>query len=277
MNFRYGFLLSIFIFLSVIDPVARASQDPSTGNDHLSKAGEIPEAITESVGDEELTDEQVASLLTRVDRFFIDQDMVNLTVEVDIYRDPSGRLNSKNIRESNPSKLAGLSTIVSHYTYRYPDFYQLKIMGEVLAGSEAPPDRTFFSQILPMPGAPIFTEDVRSRFRIRYEGISKVEEKPAYKIRYWANDPETEFFDYIVYYIDVEKEVITRIESAFDNVWYRGIGEGNFYFDTWKGKYLPIYGHGSVLFYPDRRFIVWGKWYKWQWQSSEEAKSSVDD
>jgi hypothetical protein len=199
-----------------------------------------------------------------------------VNVDVDIYRDPSNRLNSENIREGNPSMIAGLSTIVSHYAYSYPDFYELKIMGEVLAGSEIPPDRTFFSSALPMPGAPIYTEDLRSRFRITCDGTGEVEGQPVYLIRYSAIDRETEFFDYIVYFIDIERSVILRVESSFDNLWYKGIGGGNYYYDNWMGKYLPIYGHGEVLFYPNRRINVWGKWYRWDWGEDEEA-APVDE
>ena len=216
------------------------------------------------------TDEELATLLTRVDRSFVDQDMASFTVDVNLYRDPSNRLNSENIRESNPSDLAGLSTIVSHYTYCFPDYYQLVIMGEVLAGSDVPPDRTFYSQLIPMPGAPIFMEDIRSRFTIRYEGIDEVDGIRTYRIRYTSLDRDTEFFDYLVYYIDIERSVILRIEGAYDNYWYVGTAEGNFYYDNWLGKYLPIYAHGSVLIYPNRRLNLWAKWYRWDWQTQEE-------
>ncbi len=219
----------------------------------------------------ELSDEELAALMTRVDRFFIDQDMADLTVDVDIYRDPSNRLDERNIREGNPSRIAGLSTIVSHYAYEYPDYYLLTIMGEVLAGSEAPEERTFFSQLLPMPGAPIYTQDIRDRFDISFQGMDEVEGVPVYKIRFGAKDRDTEFFDYIIYYIGVDPEVVLRVESAFDNLWYVGSGRGNFYYDNWLGKYLPIYGHGTVTFYPNRRFNVWGRWYRWSWQTAEEA------
>ena len=218
----------------------------------------------------ELSDEEIAEILTRVDRFYIDQDMASLTVDVDIYRDPSNRLNERNIREGNPSRIAGLSTIISHFRYEYPEFYQLKVMGEVLAGSEVPPEQTFFSQLLPMPGAPIFTEDIRERFRISYEGVEEVDNREAYKFRYFARDRDLEFFNYIVYYIDIEREVILRVDSAFDNGWYIGTGAGNYYYDDWMGKYLPVYGHGSVLFYPNRRFNVWGRWYMFDWLTEEE-------
>jgi len=58
--------------------------------------------------------------------------------------------------------------------------------------------------MLPMPGAPIYTEDLRERFRIRYEGTDEVDGVPVYKIRYTAEDRDAEFFNYIVYYIDIE-------------------------------------------------------------------------
>ncbi len=224
----------------------------------------------------ELTDEEVAELLTRVDRFFADQDMYNLTVDVDIYRDPSRRLDEQNIRSGDPSRIAGLSTIVGHFRYEYPEFYELKIMGQVLAGSEVPEDQTFFSQLLPMPGAPIFTEDLRERFCIRFDGMGEVEGREAYMIRYSALDRDNEFFDYIVYYIDTEYEVILRVESAFDNVWYAGVGRGNYYYDEWLGKYLPVYGHGTVLFYPNRSHNVWGRWYRWDWQSAEALEEEME-
>jgi len=229
------------------------------------------EAQGDAAEEVELSDDELAALMTRVDRFFIDQDMADLTVDVDIYRDPSNRLDERNIREGNPSRIAGLSTIVSHYAYEYPDYYLLTIMGEVLAGSEAPEERIFFSQLLPMPGAPIYTQDIRDRFDINFQGMDDVEGVPVYKVRYSAKDRDTEFFDYIIYYIGVEPEVILRVESAFDNLWYVGSGRGNFYYDNWLGKYLPIYGHGTVSFYPNRRFNVWGRWYRWNWQTAEEA------
>jgi hypothetical protein len=219
----------------------------------------------------ELTDEELDAILTNVDRFFIDQDMADLTVDVDIYRDPSNRLDERSIRSDDPGRIAGLSTIVSHYTYTFPDFYELKIMGQVLAGSEVPENATFFSQLLPMPGAPIYTEDLRERFRIRFEAMDEVDGREAYRIRYSAVDRDVEFFDWLVYYIDVEREVILRVDSYFDNGWYIGTGQGDFYYDEWLGKYLPIYGHGTVFFQPNRSYNIWGRWYRWDWQEPEEA------
>jgi hypothetical protein len=222
----------------------------------------------------ELTDEEVAELLTRVDRFYIDQDMASLNVDINVYRDPSGRINDRNISEGDPARIAGLGAIVSHFRYEYPEYYSLKIMGQTLAGSEVPEDQTFFSMMLPLPGAPIYTEEIQERFRIRFDKVDEVEGVPAYKIRFYAIDPDNEFFNSISYYIEIEKEVILRIDSSFDNGWYTGIAEGNFFYDEWQGKYLPVYGHGSVLFYPDRRFNIWGKWYRWDWMDEEELAAS---
>jgi len=272
----------VFIIMMVSIPSATIAQDADEDADEDTAIeeteGENAVEVDETDGEEyageiELTEEEVAELLTRVDRFFLDQDMANLTVDVDIYRDPSRRLNEDNIRSGNPSRIAGLSTIVSHFTYRAPEFYELKIMGHVLAGSELPEDQTFFSQLLPMPGAPIFTEDLQERFFIRYDGTDEVEDRPTYRIRYSALEPEDEFFDYLVYFIDQEREVILRVESAFDNVFYQGTGRGNYYYDEWLGKYLPIYGHGTVIFYPNRNFNVWGRWYSWDWQTPEELEA----
>jgi hypothetical protein len=270
----YGlsFLMLCFVLDMSSRPVMSADISPR-------EAGRVVQALEAPVSTEpvELTDEQLAALLTKVDRFFVDQGMAGLTVDVDLYRDPSNRLNSQNIRESNPSSLAGLTTIVSHYAYKFPTYYQLTIMGEVLAGSEVPPDRTFYSQLIPMPGAPIFTDDIRSRFTIRFEGEDTVENVPAYRIRYSAKDPANEFFDYIVYYIDPVKTDILRVEGSFDNLYYRGVAEGNFYYDDWLGKYLPIYAHGNVLMYPDRRYNLWAKWHGWKWQTEEDLKSQAGE
>lgn len=275
-----GILVVVSLMVSI--PSATIAQDADEDADEDTaieetegeNAVEVDETDEEEYAEEiELTEEEVVELLTRVDRFFIDQDMANLTVDVDIYRDPSRRLNEDNIRSGNPSRIAGLSTIVSHFTYRAPQFYELKIMGHVLAGSEVPEDQTFFSQLLPMPGAPIFTEDLQERFFIRYDGTDEVEDRPVYRIRYSALEPEDEFFDYLVYFIDREREVILRVESAFDNVFYQGTGRGNYYYDEWLGKYLPIYGHGTVIFYPNRNFNVWGRWYSWDWQTPEELEA----
>lgn len=237
---------------------------------------------TEVASDEEtasedeitLTDEEIDALLTRVDNFFYDQDMAGLTVDIDILRDPSNRLNDDNIRDANPARIAGLSTIISHFTYNWPEFYELKVMGETLASSELPTDQTFFSQLLPMPGAPIYTESLRGRFKITFEGTDEVDGTDVYKIRYYAVDHEIEFFNYIMYYISIEDSTILKVESSFDNYWYVGTGQGNFYYDDWLGKYLPIYGHGTVVFQnPVRRFNVWGRWYRWNWQSAEELET----
>jgi hypothetical protein len=232
-----------------------------------------PEIPADTAVQVSLTEEEMTTLLTNVDRFYIDQDMARVMVDVDVYRDPSNRLNNQNIRQGDPSEIAGLSTIVSHYVYEFPGFYELKIMGQVLAGSEVPPDQIFFSQMLPMPGAPIFTDDLRERFRITFEGMDEVDGRDVYKIRYSANDRDAEFFNYIVYFIDIEREVILRVDSSFDNGWYAGTGAGNFYYDDWMGKYLPIYGHGSVLFYPNRRYNVWGRWYRFNWLTEEELEA----
>jgi len=224
-----------------------------------------------------LSEEELVELLTNVDRFYIDQDMARVMVEVDVYRDPSNRLNDRNIREGDPGKIAGLSTIVGHFVYEYPEFYELKTMGMTLAGSEVPPDQTFYSQLLPMPGAPIFTEDIRERFRIVFEGVDEVDSRSVYRIRYTAIDREKEFFNSIVYFIDIEREVILRVDSSFDNGWYVGTGAGNFYYDKWMGKYLPIYAHGNVLFYPNRRYNVWGRWYRFNWMTEEELAASMEE
>ncbi|MCX6645053.1 MAG: hypothetical protein NTY09_01640 [bacterium] len=214
---------------------------------------------------------ELDALLTRVDRFFIDQDMADLTVDIDVYRDPSNRLNDRNIREGDPSDIAGLTTLISHYAYTWPDYYELMVMGEMLAGSELPADTSFFSQMLPLPGAPIYTEDLRARFRIRFMGTDEVDGVPVYKVRYTAVDRDTEFFNYIDYFIGIGREVILRVESTFESPWYYGNAGGDFYYDEWLGKYLPIYGHGSVLYYPNHSSDVWGRWYNWDWKSAEEA------
>jgi len=264
--FLFVLLVSAIVFL----PFGIAAQDVE--GEAADEETAVSDGATEQVEEEiELTDEELWALLERVDRFFLDQDMANITVDVDIYRDPSRQLDERNIRSGDPSSIAGLSTVISHFTSRYPDFYELKVMGYVLAGSEMPEDRTFFSMMLPMPGAPIFTDEIRQRFYIRFDGVGEVEGRPAYRVRYSALDRETEFFDYIVYFIDIEREVILRVESAFDNVWYIGTGRGNYYYDEWLGKYLPIYGHGTVLFNPNRSFNVWGRWYRWDWETKEEA------
>ena len=218
----------------------------------------------------EMSDEELDALLIRVDRFFIDQDMANLTVDVDIYRDPSNRLNERNIREGDPSRIAGLTTIVSHFAYTWPGFYELRVMGHLLAGSELPADASFFSQILPLPGAPIYSEETQERFFIRFEALDEIDGDPVYRVRYSANDRDIEFFNYIVYYISVEREVILRVETTFETPWYEGTGNGDFYYDDWLGKYIPIYAHGSVLFYPNRRTNVWGRWYRWDWDEPED-------
>lgn len=281
-RFIYAIGIPALLVLMMSIPPAGIAQDADQPDDddtaieEISTEGEgdVEDAGVEGEEEEiELSDEEVAELLTRVDRFFIDQDMADLSVDVDIYRDPSRRLNDENIRTGNPSHIAGLSTIVSHFAYRAPEFYELKIMGYVLAGSEVPEDQTFFSQLLPMPGAPIFTEDIRERFFIRFDGTDEVEGRQAYRIRYSALDRENEFFDYLVYFIDMEQPVILRVESAFDNVFYQGTGRGNYYYDEWLGKYLPIYGHGTVLFYPNRNFNVWGRWYQWNWRTPEELEA----
>ena len=258
--------LLVSAFLAVTEASFQASAQEEGDENAEAIASESDEEI-------ELTDEELGELLTRIDRFYIDQGMARISVDVDVYRDPSNRLNSQNVRTEDPSRIAGLSTIVSHFTYEYPEFYELAIMGYVLAGSDVPPDPTFFSQAVPLPGAPIFTHSLQERFTIRFEGTTEVEERPAYKIRYYAKDRDNEFFDYIVYYIDIDREVLLRAEGAFDNVWYKGIAEGNFYYREWKGKYLPEYGHGSVLFYPSRRFNIWGRWYRWDWKSPEDLEA----
>jgi len=278
----YAIGILVFLVMMMSIPSVGIAQDADQPDDDGTAIeetqpegeGDVEEPDAEVEEEEiDLTDEEVAELLTRVDSFFIDQDMADLSVDVDIYRDPSRRLNDQNIRTGNPSHIAGLSTIVSHFSYRAPEFYELKIMGYVLAGSEVPEDQTFFSQLLPMPGAPIYTEDIQERFFIRFDGTDEVEGRQAYRIRYSALDRENEFFDYLVYFIDMEQPVILRVESAFDNLYYQGTGRGNYYYDEWLGKYLPIYGHGTVLFFPNRNFNVWGRWYQWNWRTPEELEA----
>ena len=235
------------------------------------------EVVADSESEIMLSDEELDALLTRVDSFFIDQDMADLTVDIDIFRDPSNRLNDRNIREGDPSRIAGLTTIVSHFSYTWPDYYALTIMGQLLAGSELPEDASFFSQMLPLPGAPIYTDDLRERFRIRYMGTGEIDGVPVYKVRYTANDRDVEFFNNIVYYIGIEREVILRVESTFESPWYAGNADGDFYYDEWLGKYLPIYGHGSVLFYPNRGSNVWGRWYNWSWTEAEEEGEETEE
>jgi len=255
-RFKFGILVCMFFLLVMLPVFAQDTdvEDESSADDEIT-----------------LTDEEIDALLKRVDRFYFDQDMAGLTVDVDILRDPANRLNEDNIRDPNPGRLAGLSTIISHYSYNWPGFYQLKVMGQVLASSELPPDQTFFSQILPLPGAPIYSDDIKERFRIEFQGVGEVDGVEAYMIRYNAIDRETEFFNYLTHYISIEEEILLRVESSFDNYWYVGSGSGNYYYDHWLGKHLPIYGHGTVTFLnPVRRFNVWGRWYRWDWQTAEE-------
>jgi hypothetical protein len=231
----------------------------------------VPPADETSVDAPTMTDEQLEVLMTSVDRFFIDQDIADLTVDLDVYRDPANRLNSDNIKESNPGTIAGLCTIVSHYMYTFPEFYKLTVLGETLAGSDLPADQTFYSQILPLPGAPIYTESIRERFTVKYIGDDEVENIPVYKVKYTAKDRDKEFFNSITYYIGKDIPRILRMESSFDNTYYKGNADGNFYYDKWLGKYLPIYGHGSMFFQPNKRYNVWGRWRNWDWKSAEEV------
>lgn len=259
--YRLLTIIFIAILLSTWIPFSTVAQD-------------IDEDVTEEIT---LSDEELDALLTRVDRFFIDQDMADLTVDVGIYRDPSNRLNEDNIRDGDPSRIAGLTTLVSHYAYTWPDFYELVIMGQLLAGSEIPADSSFFSHLLPIPGAPIYTGELKERFRIRFRGTDEINGEPVYKIRYTAVDQDVEFFNYLVYYISIEHECVVRVESTFESPWYHGNGDGDFYYDEWLGKYLPIYGHGSILFYPNRRSNVWGRWYNWDWVGAEEAAVELEE
>jgi len=268
MKYASCILLVLFLFVSGI---------PVSAQDEIDDVDDVGICEDEGIEEIDLTDEELDALLTRVDRFFIDQDMAQVNVDVDVYRDPSGRLNERNIREGDPSRIAGLSTIVSHYAYEHPGFYELKIMGEALAGSDLPPNSTFFSQLIPLPGAPIYTETIRERFLIRFDGTEEVNGVQAYRIRYSAIDRDTEFFNWIVYFIDIEREVILRVESTFDNTWYVGSGEGNFYYEEIDGKYLPLYGNGDVFFQPNRHFTIWGKWYMWDYLTPEEVEAQNEE
>ena len=259
--FKTGLLFFICILILSLRPVNLIAQDERDSSGESEAAEEI-----------KLSDEELATILQKVDGFYYNQSIARADVDVDIYRDPSNRLNDKNIREGNPGSIAGLSTMVSHFIYQWPDFYSLTIMGEVLAGSKVPADSTFFSCVLPLPGAPIFTDEIRKRFRISYEGTEEINGIGAYKIRYSAIDRDKEFFDYVTYYIDIDRNVLLRVESSFDNVFYSGSGEGDFYYRNMHGKYLPEYGHGNVLFYPNRRFNIWAKWYKWDTKTPEELE-----
>src|SRR3990170_6383099 len=100
INFLVIFFSLVFCLLQISPTYAQEGE--STTPEVESSGDAATDEIT-------LTDEELTALLERVDRFYIDQEIASLTVDIDIYRDPSHRLNDVNIRTGNPSGIAGLS------------------------------------------------------------------------------------------------------------------------------------------------------------------------
>ena len=91
----------------------------------------------------EMSQEELMAIVQKADAFFIDQGVENIAVDVDVFRDPAHAITLDDMKSGAVDIKATLSPIIAHYFFSNPGWYQLKIMGIVIATSE--------------PGVPTYT------------------------------------------------------------------------------------------------------------------------
>ncbi len=215
----------------------------------------------------EISEEELMAIVNRADNFFSDQDVENMVVDIIIYRDPGKQLTLEDLKSGEVDYKAKLSPIYAHYFYETPGWYQLKIMGMIVASSEME-SPTNYTSLLPLPGGQINIPSVMDNYDLEYLGYGEVNDRQTHRIRLAAKDFDKQFIRYSIYDFDVEEGYLSRIESHFDNGgFFQGHGSGEFYYTDRGGKILPAYGTGDIFFRPCFHINLWGAWYKWKFNS----------
>ena len=216
----------------------------------------------------EITDEELLEIIDRSDLFFFNQDIENLAVDMKLFRDPSRQISLQDMKTGKVDEIATLSPIFAHYFYEAPGWYQLKVMGFVVATSEND-DLTSFTSLLPLPGGQLNIAEVTDAYDLTYLGYGEVNDRETHRVRFSAKNFGEEFIRYSVYDFDIEEGYLSRVESHFDNGYYVGHGFGEFYYTERKGRLLPAYGYGEIFIQPYFRIILWGRWFNWDFNSEE--------
>lgn len=215
----------------------------------------------------EISDEELMAIINRADNFFADQGIENMAVDLDIFRDPSRQLTIEDMKSGEVDIKAVFSPIIAHYFYQPPGWYQLKIMGILVATSE--PGVATYTHLLPLPGGQVNIPLVIDNYDLIYMGYGEFNNRKTHKIRLAAKDFKNEFIKYSIYEFDVEKGYLCTVSSHFDNGYWRGHGSGEFYYIERGGKLLPGYGYGEILILPFFKTALWGRWYNWEFNSDD--------
>lgn len=217
----------------------------------------------------EISVDELMAIIDRADNFFSDQDIENMAVDIIIYRDPGKQLTLQDLKSGEVEYKAKLSPIYAHYFYETPGWFQLKIMGIIVASSdlESP---TNYTSLLPLPGGQINIPSVMDNYDLVYLGYGEVNDRQTHRIRLAAKDFDKQFIRYSIYDFDVEEGYLSRIESHFDDGgFFQGHGSGEFYYSERSGRLLPAYGNGEIFFRPFFHINLWGSWFKWKFNSED--------
>ncbi len=236
----------------------------------LERTGVPPVA---SAGIAEISNEELMDIINRADSFFTSQDIENMAVDIVIYRDPGKELTLDDLKSGDVAYKARFSPIISHYFYESPGWYLLRMMGMDVIRSETVPDKPVFTNLLPLPGGQINIPSIMDNYDIEYLGTGEINERETHMVRISAKNYKEQFIKYSIYEFDTEEGYLSRIESHFDNGYWRGQGSGEFYYRERDGKLLPAYGYGEIFISPFFYVTLWGSWYNWEFNAEDFAET----
>ena len=219
----------------------------------------------------EISQEELLAIIDRADAFFSDQGIENIAVDLKLFRDPAQVLSLEDLKTGVVDSKAPFSPIIAHYFYQVPGWYQLKIMGILIACSE--PGVTTYTNLLPLPGGQLDIPEVMDNYDLIYLGQGEMNGRPTHRVRLVTKDFKKEFIKYSIYEFDAEAGYLCRVESYFDDGYWQGHGSGEFYYKERDGKMLPAYGYGEICIMPFFKTALWGRWDNWEFNSPDFNKT----
>ena len=218
----------------------------------------------------EMSHEELLAIIDRSDAFFKEQGIENIAVDLKIFRDPARVLTLADLISGEVDAKAPFSAVIAHYFYKVPGWYQLKVMGLLIAASE--PGPTAYTNMLPLPGGQLDIPEVMDNYDIIYLGRGEMNGRPTHRVRLVTKDFKKEFIKYSIYEFDAEDGYLCRVQSHFDDGYWCGNGGGEFYYKERDGKLLPAYGYGEIQIFPFFKTALWGRWDNWEFNSPDFDK-----
>jgi hypothetical protein len=225
---------------------------------------EIPKYELNAPG---ISQEELIAIVDRSDAFFREQGIENIAVDLRLFRDPARVLTLDDLITGAVDSKAPFSPVIAHYFYQVPGWYQLKIMGILIASSEH--GVSTYTHLLPLPGGQLDIPEVMEKYDLIYLGQGEMNGRPTHRVRFAAKDFKKVFIKYTIYEFDAEAGYLCRVNSHFDDGYWQGNGSGEFYYKERNGRMLPAYGYGEIYIMPFFKTALWGRWDNWEFNSPD--------